>query len=260
MERQDDRPLVTTHFAKSVVEQGRLPDAEERLENVILFLGRTLPEPGATTNLLASPMRAEIGCVTEDASGWVLKNLHDLGLVSGIETRAVNAPHQLIDATLTVAGWNTYRQLLGGGAKSKRAFMAMKFGDDLLDDVFANCFKTACERAGFNLFRLDDEPKAGLIDDRLRLEIRRSKFLIADLSHANPGAYWEAGFAEGLGRPVIYTCRKDVFDDPLSRPHFDTNHHLTVTWDPANLADAGNKLTTAIRVTLPAEAKLNDDG
>jgi nucleoside 2-deoxyribosyltransferase len=61
---------------------------------------------------------------------------------------------------------------------------------------------------GFKLTRLDDDPKAGIIDDRLRVEIRTSRFLIADLTHENRGAYWEAGFAEGDGKPVIYTCRK----------------------------------------------------
>ena len=137
--------------------------------------------------------------------------------------------------------------------------MAMKFGDPELDAVFKDYFKLAVHQAGFNLQRLDDEPRAGLIDDRMRLEIRTSRFLIADLTHANAGAYWEAGYAEGLGRPVIYTCRKDVFDDEKKRPHFDTNHHLTVIWDPAALDDAMAQLKTVIRVTLPAEAKLEDD-
>jgi nucleoside 2-deoxyribosyltransferase len=59
---------------------------------------------------------------------------------------------------------------------------------------------------GFILRRLDDEPKAGLIDDRMRAEIQASRFVIVDLTHMNRGAYWEAGYAEGLGKPVIYTC------------------------------------------------------
>jgi nucleoside 2-deoxyribosyltransferase len=129
----------------------------------------------------------------------------------------------------------------------------------LLDSVFLNFFKPACKRTGFELVRLDEEPKAGLIDDRLRVEIRRSRFLVADLSHANPGAYWEAGYAEGLGRPVIYTCRKDVSEDAKQRPLFDTNHHLTVVWDPENLADAASQLATTVRVTLPGEASLADE-
>ena len=36
-------------------------------------------------------------------------------------------------------------------------------------------------------------------------------FLWPIFTHGDPGAYWEAGFAEGLGKPVIYTCEKDDF-------------------------------------------------
>ena len=61
-----------------------------------------------------------------------------------------------------------------------------------------------------------------------------------------------------LGRPVIYTCRKDVFDDEKKRPHFDTNHHLTVIWDPAAFDEAMTQLKTVISVTLPAETILED--
>lgn len=258
IERHADRPLVTTDFARSVAAADRLPGLEEQIENVVLYLGQTLDEPGATVTLTASSMRATIGCVATSSAGWVLKQAHEQGLVQGIPRETSNTQYQLLNATLSVRGWEFYKHLLAGGSRTKRAFMAMKFGDVELDRVFVNYFKPACERAGFELVRLDEQPKAGLIDDRLRVEIRRSRFLVADLSDGNSGAYWEAGFAEGLGRPVIYTCRKNVFDDEARRPHFDTNHHLTVVWDPEHLEDAANSLATTIRVTLPGEAALDD--
>ena len=109
---------------------------------------------------------------------------------------------------------------------------------------------------------LTDGQPAGSIDDQLRVALRTSRFVIADLTRDNNGAYWEAGFAEGLGRPVIYTCRKnewDQRDQPSElKVHFDTNHHLTVIWDPENLQDAATRLTATIRNTLPAEAKMTD--
>ena len=40
------------------------------------------------------------------------------------------------------------------------------------------------------------------VDAVIEHEIRACRFLIADLSDDNAGAYWEAGFAEGLGKPV----------------------------------------------------------
>jgi hypothetical protein len=73
------------------------------------------------------------------------------------------------------------------------AFMAMEYDDEALDKYVQDHFAPAVAETGFHLQRLDDVPKAGLIDDRLRVEIQSCRFLVADLSHANNGAYWEAG-------------------------------------------------------------------
>ncbi len=91
----------------------------------------------------------------------------------------------------------------------------------------------------------------------MRVEIKRARFLIADLTHANNGAYWEAGYAEGLGKTVIYTCEQQVFDDRAQGTHFDTNHHLTVKWNPENPDMAVESLKATIRATFP-EAKQED--
>jgi hypothetical protein len=141
---------------------------------------------------------------------------------------------------------------------SRAAFMAMPFNNDILDRVFRDCFRPAVAATGFDLRRLDDHPAAGNIDDRLRIEIRNARFLIAELTGANPGAYWEAGFAEGLHKPVIYTCEKSCFDKPAQKPHFDTNHHLTVIWEESDLPGAVEQLKATIRETLPSEAKQRD--
>jgi len=152
-------------------------------------------------------------------------------------------------------GWQRYEALKRAESESRTAFMAMKF-DDEMDRVVANCFKPAVAKTGFELRLLTDRQPAGSIDDQLRVALRTSRFVIADLTHANNGAYWEAGFAEGLGRPVIYTCRRKEWEE--AKTHFDTNHLNTIIWDPGNLDDATNHLTATIRATLPAEAKMTD--
>ena len=119
----------------------------------------------------------------------------------------------------------------------------------LLDNVVEKVFKPCVKQAGFELFRLDEVPRAGLIDDQLRVAIQNSDFLIADPTHDNLGSYWEAGYAEGLGKPVIYTCEKEKFEK--EKTHFDTNHHLTIIWDKNNPDTAGERLKATIRATLP---------
>jgi nucleoside 2-deoxyribosyltransferase len=89
------------------------------------------------------------------------------------------------------------------------------------------------------------------------VEIRTSRFLISDLTHENAGAYWEAGFAEGLGKPVIYTCEKSEFE--MHKTHFDTNHHLTVIWEMDDPEAVVEKLKATIRATLLGGAKLIDN-
>ena len=51
---------------------------------------------------------------------------------------------------------------------------------------------------------------------------------------ARGGVYYEAGFAQGLGLPVIWTCRKDMID----YVHFDTRHCAHIDWEaPDELKD-----------------------
>ena len=57
-----------------------------------------------------------------------------------------------------------------------------------------------------------DVATAGVIDNIMRMRIKEARFVIADLTHDNNGAYWEAGYAEGLGKPVIYICEAEKFE------------------------------------------------
>lgn len=51
--------------------------------------------------------------------------------------------------------------------------------------------------------------------------------MIADITGARGGVYFEAGFAKALGRDVFFTCRKDRFSQDK---HFDTEHFHHTTW------------------------------
>ena len=252
--------LVNSHLLDSILSDTQLPDASSLQDNLLLHMENELAGPGESMELWAPAMRAWLGALSSAGARWVIDQTLKAELIEGQVLRTLGGDDEfrLKDATLTIKGWRRVEELRRSAVGSRKGFMAMKFGDAQLDAVFRNHFRPAVGLTGFELMRLDDEPRAGLIDDRLRLEIRTSRFMVADLSHANAGAYWEAGFAEGLGRPVIYTCRKDVFDDPKTKPHFDTNHYLTVVWDPADPAGAAEQLKTVIRVTLPTEAVLVD--
>lgn len=260
LRRMGGNTLLTSHLLESILQDTKLPDASTLQDNLLLHMESESAGPGESMELWAPAMRGWLGALSAASARWAIDQALSAHLVEGVASRTLAGDDEfrLLNATLTIKGWARVEELLRSANGSRKGFMAMKFGDSQLDAVFREHFKPAVLQAGFDLMRLDDEPRAGLIDDRLRLEIRTSRFMVADLSHANAGAYWEAGFAEGLSRPVIYTCRKDVFDNPATKPHFDTNHYLTVVWDPADPAAAAEQLKTVIRVTLPTEAFLTD--
>ena len=165
----------------------------ERLDNVILRMAKT--EPGTATDLLPLELRATIGTESDDGALWALRQARALDYLEADESHPGT-----FKATLTAEGWQRHAELMRDGAASRHAFMAMKFNDPDLDRVYWEHFKPAVMATGFDLRRADEGHKAaGLIDNRMRVEIRTSRFLLCDLSHGNAGAYWEARSRKALG-------------------------------------------------------------
>jgi hypothetical protein len=190
----------------------------------------------------------------DDASGfaWLNTQLEPKKLYE-VAMRGNN----ILALKLTFDGWQNYERLQKTNVQSRTAFMAMKFGEADLDRVVEECFRPAVRRTGFELRLLTDQQPAGIIDDQMRAALLASRFVISDLTHGSPGAYWEAGFGEGLGLPVIYTCEKGSWEQ--KKTHFDTNHLVTILWELTDLRKAGDQLAATIRATLRAEAKQTDN-
>ena len=232
-----------------------LPRPREQADFLIRWTAENIPGPGETVKVAPCTHMGIIGAKTPAGFELVIKYLFEEQLFAGRISQQLFTIGEA-DVTLSFKGWEHYENLCEGAGKYRKAFMAMKFGDSQLDNVFNAVFKPSAKQAGFDLFALNEVLRAGLIDDRLRVEIQASDFLVADLTHENAGAYWEAGYAEGMGKSVIYTCEKQKFE--FHKSHFDTNHHLTVLWDETDLSKAGEQLKATIRATLPHLAKMND--
>ena len=253
----DSKTLITTDLLSRLEESVRLPEADECLDNLVMYLAHRRT-PGESMNLAAAAMLATIGVPTSAAAIWAIQELASLRWIM-IRSHSASLEF-LAGVTLTSAGWARYHALMSSAEGSRHAFMAMKFNDPAMDDLFRKHLVPAVAMTGFELRRTDGpHASAGLIDNRMRVEIRTSRFLVCDLSHGNQGAYWEAGFAEGLGRPVFYTCSEEAFSDPARKPHFDADHQAIIKWDENAPSSGMQDLKSMIRATLPAEAQLEDN-
>src|SRR5258707_2625733 len=122
-----------------------------------------------------------------------------------------------------------------GKVAGNYGFVAFSFGNAQLDGLLKDTVKPGLrETLGFDLVDMRDVATAGVIDNIMRAQIRDAAFILADLTDDNPGACSEAGYAEGLGKPVIYLCEAAKFE--AARTHFDTNHCTTVMWNAAEPA------------------------
>lgn len=249
--------IITTKDLPSLWAQGDLPTPRQQADALIVWIGDHQSTSFNHVEIHRAALAATIGLPIsrhDDSDGFAWLN-------SQLEPRQlydlVGKGNNVLALKLTMAGWETHEELKKTTIESRTAFMALKFGQADLNHVIEECFRPAVVRTGFELRILTDKQPAGIIDNQMRAAILASRFVISDLTHGSPGAYWEGGYGEGLGLPVIYTCAKSTWQK--EKTHFDTNHLKTIIWDPAELKQAGDELTATIRATLRAGAKQTDE-
>ena len=74
------------------------------------------------------------------------------------------------------------------------------------------------------------------IDDEIIGQIKRSRFMVAGFTGQRSGIYFEAGMMLGLGRTVIWMCKKSE----LNQVHFDTRQYNFIDYE--NVTDAKKRL------------------
>ncbi len=138
--------------------------------------------------------------------------------------------------TVTVEGWNQFEFTKN---TSQQIFIAMSFDDSM--GLCGDNIEAAISSAGFIPKRVDKIEHVDKIDDRIIYEIENSIAIVADFTGHRGGVYFEAGYALGIGIPVIWTCRKD----DINNLHFDIRQYNCIVWEKEE--DLKSKLKTRIQ-------------
>lgn len=242
--------MLMTDWIEDQLVNGRakLPSPAEQATSIIRYIGNYVSETG---QLLPQPPQsfcASVGAPNRNAAMRLVRELMLRGHVSGIEAGSHDGPYDTINLDLTLSGWEVWEAERHGQVAGSHGFIALKFGDPELDRFLRDAIKPAVLTLGYTLEDMRDAARAGVIDNVMRARIRDAAFVLVDLTHANAGAYWEAGYAEGLGKPVLYLCKKSVFDEQGT--HFDTNHCTTVMWDSGDADGFSQELVATLRRSL----------
>lgn len=156
---------------------------------------------------------------------------------------------------LTPKGWERFEGLRAQDAPENDVFVAMWYGTDEkkanndyskaeMKRVYDEGIEPAVRRAGYHATRVDLEHFNDFIMDQVFSSIRAAPFVVADFTGHRNGVYLEAGFARGLGIPVIHTCKKDHLDDA----HFDVKQMNHIVWTTE--AELAEQLYYRIRNTV----------
>ena len=211
----------------------------QRLDKIILNLYKM--NEGFSTVLISGNSTPAMGYA---------KNLHEFVMMG-------NALQRLgyLDEfnRMTIHGIQYAESLLTSNRNSTNVFIAMKFSDEL-KALRESAIKPACETCGFTAFTVDEEEHNDDIPDKIISGIKTSRFVVADFTENNLGVYYEAGYAKGLGLPVIKTCKKEWYDEidekgnRVNKLHFDVEHDNLILWVDSD--DFAKRLEARIRATI----------
>ena len=190
--------------------------------------------------------------------GYITKNSVKVSTIKVIDHK--KPPRRIV---MTSEGLK-YAETLQNRIDSQQCFVAMWFNNEteqLYEKIklavtgTPNVDKTSPQYgASYQIMKIDNKEHVNYIPSEIISEIKRSRFMITDLTGYRGGVYYEAGYAEGLGIPVILTCSEDWFEDQKDADgnitrngvHFDLRQKNILFWNNDNLEQFQRNLVARI--------------
>jgi len=242
-----NKGIVLDENAVQTLRTLKTPNVAERAEKLFVAMSRYNPSIGATLSIGKSERLSKAWI----AFSWSTNSDELKYLLRDYLTKT---KHWLVDLTstgefmgfvITPEGHDFLDSVRLGTVDGVSGFCAMWFSPEVTS-VWTDAIKPAIERAGYRSVRIDGIEHNNKIDDEILANIRSSRFVVADFTGERGGVYFEAGFAMGIGLPVIWTVR----DDALAKVHFDNRQYNFIVWKPDNLADLAKRLQLRIEATI----------
>ena len=151
---------------------------------------------------------------------------------------------EVIQFVLTPKAWERIYSIQKTDDNNKDVFVSMSF--DKKNNPTREAIRQGIVKAGFSPEFLDEIIHNEQIVPKMFRLIRECRFLILEVSDPNYGAYYEAGYATGLGKEIIICCSEEVFH--TESPHFDIAQKQILIWK--DYEDLTKKLSEWIRALI----------
>jgi len=221
-----------------IIQSYKKKSINDKLENLIRFIAKHTNYYGEKVNI---DFRKDFPITYSKATNEIRNIYYLCRKLNFIEFEGIHSDEQ--QASLTLLGWQKSEEIKESDKFSKKCFVAMSCNEELRE-IYENGIKKAIEEAGYQPIFIEREEHNEKICDLIISEIRSSKFLVADVTKQRQNVYYEAGFAHGLKRSVIWTCR----NDEIGNVHFDTRQYNHIVWE--TVEDLKKKLCNRIKASI----------
>jgi len=213
-EINNNHPLVMYKELDELLEDSRIPkddDIQAKSGKILRYLRDKSPNYGAKVELHLERDRSVAYAVDQNEFVALLRLLDDSGYINAEIISAMENTGELVapqvETSLTAQGWELARGLGQEVIDSQQGFIAIRFDDDA--DSFIEAIEKGIKNAGFEPECIKEKHYPERVMDKALGEIRRSKFVIVDLTKNRCAVSFEAGFAHALGIECIFFCQKD---------------------------------------------------
>lgn len=224
--------VIATHNINEIISRSPIPTKEKAWRLLREIVRELNGKPGVlrwNLSVSAEGYHDRLRRVSVETDGELRALLDYLEVAGYLSLGKTIGP--VLDLNLSVAGLIQF-EAETQSSESSNAFVAMWFADEM-SVAYETAIAPAIEQWDYTPVRIDRREHNNRIDDEIISEIRRSRFVVADFSCGGDGArggvYYEAGFAAGLGKQVIFTVRLGDLD----RVHFDTRQFNHIVWEAA---------------------------
>ena len=249
-----EKPLITVGLFKSWAELDKVSkiavprdnDLATKSEYLLKYLRRhskTIAE-----SVTFTPSELAVGfCANKNELLFCLRYLADKGLIE--EDAAPQRKGQPggggLAYRLTPAGWAA----LDTATPPAQPLAVVALAQDKDADILWNQgFAAGVQAAGYTAVRIENKEYGNKITDELIVDLRRCSIIVADVTGQPPLAYFEAGLALGLGKPVFWTCEEGEARD--KKLWLDTRQVVVTTWARDKPDDFARRLAKRIEAAL----------
>ena len=242
------------HMDAEMVENWYPKTFAERIDLILLYFGTHIPHIGQSIDFKFEEL-CSIFFVDrwEYNQSWIARKqneysyemdymsdyLSEQGLIVCSKHYLETDSMYKFNISLTPKGYARVDELQKNSAYGRSVLVAMSFQNT---ESLREAIRKGIQDAGYVAIFIDEVQHNDFITPELLKHIKDSKFIVVDLTHQNNGAYFEEGYAMGLGKPVIQLCKKGV------QLHFDIAQKNTIIWETED--EIPERLYNRIKATI----------